>query len=388
MPTKKGSFEPVRDEINEVLLMQTQYTSENSEAMKRRGELVRLELADKLRRIAPELSRAGRIDDLRVTGSDGVGRKAEIPWTRIYSTSRSPHPTAGWYLVFLFSRKGYRAYLSLIQGATRWDGSEFKRRPEAELRSRSSWARDTLQHSGSLPSRWKSDILLGGRRGGLGDAYALGNVLAVAYDRDSVPEDATIRQDLIQAMDWLGTLYEKEEEGLYVPGDDAPELVDAENAIAAISGQGARSHQGRLLSAAERRAIERRAVDVTTAHLAGLGYGVDDVGDTESYDLHARRPDNELKVEVKGTTSTGTDILLTRNEVLLHRSAYPNNALAVVHSVHLDRSASQPRASGGVLIFEHPWKLDESRLSPIAYRYSRDSAPTDPPEFSVRIVQA
>jgi hypothetical protein len=60
---------------------------------------------------------------------------------------------------------------------------------------------------------------------------------------------------------------------------------------------------------------------------------------------------------------------LTRNEVSVHRVEYPNNALAVVRNITLDRSGDQPIAAGGELVLVMPWKIDEGGLVPIAYDY-------------------
>jgi hypothetical protein len=128
---------------------------------------------------------------------------------------------------------------------------------------------------------------------------------------------------------------------------------------------------GPRLTAAERRVIEHHAVSVATAHFESLGYVVEDVGDYESYDLHATRADEVLVVEVKGTTTDGSDIVLTRNEVALHNRAYPLNALAIVRSILLTRAESDEAIpSGGELSVVMPWALDEDRLTPLAYSYS------------------
>ncbi len=49
---------------------------------------------------------------------------------------------------------------------------------------------------------------------------------------------------------------------------------------------------------------------------------------------------------------------------------YPHNALAIVHSIVLDRSVEPPVASGGVLVVEQPWAIDQTDLVPISYKYS------------------
>ena len=60
-------------------------------------------------------------------------------------------------------------------------------------------------------------------------------------------------------------------------------------------------------------------------------------------------------------------MVLTRNEGNLHRVEHPNNALAVVRNITLDRSGDQPVASGGELVLVMPWEINEGGLSPIAY---------------------
>ena len=95
-----------------------------------------------------------------------------------------------------------------------------------------------------------------------------------------------------------------------------------------------------------------------------------DVGDKESFDVLATRGDNTVKVEVKGTTSNGTEIVLTRNEVKLHKDDHPANALAIVSHIQLHRHDDGPTATGGKLDLTMPWEVDDARLEPIAYRYS------------------
>ncbi|MFC8522538.1 MULTISPECIES: MrcB family domain-containing protein [Micrococcaceae] len=359
----------MRDEIQEILLLQKNYSAANTDAMQRRGTLVRRGLPAKIREHIANVSSEGRIDDFRVEGSDGIGRKTEIPWVRVHSKVFSPKPTSGWYAVYLFSSRGERAYLSLIQGTTYWNGGEFKPRPKNELVSRVQWARESLGFAETPPEGWTFDMRLDGRPGGLGDGYELGSVVAAEYPVSTLPQDEDLVKRLAQATTWLETLYGLEDDGFFVPGDTAPEVADGHTAIENMAGKNRRG-QGFLLTAAERRAIESRAVDEATRHFEELGYVVKDVSGRQSYDLHVSKQDCELMVEVKGTTSRATDIFLTRNEVRLHLDAYPRNALAIVHSIILDRTGDEPKASGGMLDVKQPWQLDEGRLTPMAYRYS------------------
>ncbi len=73
-----------------------------------------------------------------------------------------------------------------------------------------------------------------------------------------------------------------------------------------------------------------------------MGYVVEDVGKTVSYDLRATKAGFVVKVEVKGTTSNGSEIVLTRNEVDVHKNDYPANALAIVRYIQLHRHNGEP----------------------------------------------
>jgi hypothetical protein len=357
----------MRDAIQEVLLWQTEYSSKGTEAMNRRGELVKREFADELRQLVPEMSPLVSVDDLRVQGKDGSGSRTEIPWTRVYTYSRSPSASAGWYLVFLFSAKGDRAYLSLNQGTTQWDAGGWRAQPLSELSTRTNWARDVLSDHFEFPARWTTEMHLDNEVSELGTLYELGNVISVEYPIDDVPADTQIEADLVTSAPWLGRIYELGDEGLYVPGN-SPEVADGVSVIDAISTPRRQGKRLRL-SAAENKAIEQRAVEVTRAHFEKLGFVTQDVGLTESYDIHASMDAQELKIEVKGTTSDGSDVVLTSNEVDLHLAGHPNNALAIVRHIRLLRDEANPTAVGGELELEMPWQIDPARLQPIAYRY-------------------
>jgi MrcB-like, N-terminal domain/Domain of unknown function (DUF3883) len=356
----------VREAIQEVLLWQTEYTSKVTEAMQRRGELVRREFADQLRDLLSELTPLVGVDDLRVQGKDGSGSRNEIPWTRIYSHSRSPRASAGWYLVFLFSAAGDRAYLSVNQGTTQWDAGGWRAQPLSDLSARTAWAREVLSDV-DFPLRWTTDMKLDNRVSDLGTQYELGNVTSVEYPIDEVPSDDQIEFDLKTCAPWLGRIYELGDEGLYVPGN-SPEVADGVSAIESLTTP-RRPRRPQRLSAAENKAIEKRAVDVTCAHFQQLGFITKDVGATESYDVNASKDGVEIRIEVKGTTSDGSDVVLTANEVDLHTSHHPQNALAIVRHIHLVRDSEAPTATDGELVLEMPWQIDPHRLQPIAYRY-------------------
>jgi hypothetical protein len=148
----------------------------------------------------------------------------------------------------------------------------------------------------------------------------------------------------------------------------SPEVSDAIAAVESVSNP--RRKFGRRFTAEENAAIEERAAVVTREYFeTELGYETVDVGKHESYDVRASKGQEVVKIEVKGTTTDGASVVLTRNEVNLHRVEHPHNALAVVRNITLDRSGDRPVASGGELVPVMPWQINEDGLSPIAYDY-------------------
>jgi hypothetical protein len=355
----------VRAEFEEVMLLQMEYSATNTEAMRRRGELVRHVIPSLLKPWLESLSLAARIEGLQVEGGDGIGRKAEIPWVRVFSPRRSPRATQGWYLVYLFSALGDRVYLTLNQG-TRLPGGDAAR-PPSELRNHVDWAISALDLEQGALAPWRRMISLDARTD-TGRGYEVGNVIAREYLLDGLPPIEDLIEDLRQAAEWLGELYRVVDIQWDNGVPASPELVEARAGMDAIAGRKPR-RWGPRLSATERKEIELRAVAVATAHLERLGFDVVDVGAWESFDLLARRGTETLFVEVKGTTSSGASVVLTRNEVALHREVFPSNALMVVSGICLANAGGEPVASGGVLRILWPWEVEDNRLTPVAFEY-------------------
>lgn len=105
--------------------------------------------------------------------------------------------------------------------------------------------------------------------------------------------------------------------GTYMPQNSSPEVADAIDAVESVI-HPRRKFGGARFTAAENKAIEERAVRVTRDHFEKeLGYATEDVGATRPYDVHATKGPEVVKVEVKGTTTEGAEVVLTRNEVML-----------------------------------------------------------------------
>jgi hypothetical protein len=146
--------------------------------------------------------------------------------------------------------------------------------------------------------------------------------------------------------------------------DDALALVADE----VLSREGSARRQGFGLKPDERKAVETHAMAVARQHFEALGWDVIDTSSGNCYDLACRKGSRELRVEVKGTTGAGENVLLTRNEVA-HARTFPDLALVVVSRIELSRGAA-PSASGGSKRVEEPWRIDMGELSPLAYEYS------------------
>jgi hypothetical protein len=151
----------------------------------------------------------------------------------------------------------------------------------------------------------------------------------------------------------------------------SPEVVDALELTRVAAGKRT-SGQGRRADATERRAIELRAMEVAVEFLRGVGWSVDDVSLYRPYDLHCRRGDEDLRVEVKGTTADGRVVLLTPGEVRHAREHHAAVALVVVSKIGLSTpGGGTPTATGGELELVHPWDVDAGELRPTGYEYRR-----------------
>ena len=371
----------MQSELERVLGFQPRWSSDKTREMDARGKLVRDEIPRSLKVRLAEFLRTMPDDmkDFAVEGSDGIGRKSETPWVRIYSRARSPRATGGWYLVYLFDAFGDGLYLSINQGTTKWTNGETKKRPWAQLDERVNWARSAIEKFVSPNIGLLEDIDLPTRKSPLAAGYERGNVFSIRYDGGAVPDDARLLDDFTYMCQLLSHLYSAADSTAFVPGDSTPELDDAV-LLGEIAAGTRRLQRGYRLTHEERVAIETRAVQLVIEYLRTLGYATRDVGSTRSYDIHAKRGDEDLYVEVKGTVSKGTDVVLTRNEVALHTANFPATMLAVVSSIRLDRSGAKVIARQGSLSIYHPWMPVAENLQPLTFAYSI------PPEPSERIV--
>jgi hypothetical protein len=145
------------------------------------------------------------------------------------------------------------------------------------------------------------------------------------------------------------------------------ELLDAVIKAYARSGQG-----GFQPDPDARRAVEQRAMDAATAHYGGPGAVCDDHL-TCSYDLAVGNGAAKRYIEVKGTTGSGDDVLLTAGEVNWARSHA--SVLFILHGIKLTKSGGKWKATGGTPRVIDPWVPRDADLRALAYTYRVPPAP-------------
>lgn len=149
-----------------------------------------------------------------------------------------------------------------------------------------------------------------------------------------------------------------------------PNATAVETVVEIAAGRYRGRGQGFLISHAMRNAIELYAVQWAVRHYELRGWAVADVGGTESFDLLCTRAGDSLHVEVKGTTTAGESVILTRNEVLHSQDPDTEVELFVVTDIHVNEPTSEhPFASGGVARVRTRWVAEEDDLTPVGYHY-------------------
>lgn len=121
-----------------------------------------------------------------------------------------------------------------------------------------------------------------------------------------------------------------------------------------------------------KKAIEMRAVRQAIGLYEGSGYNVEDVGADRSYDLLARRGDEERHIEVKGSQGYVQKVILTRNEVT-HANDYGFTDLVVVADILWERHLDGSITTGDGTMSVYPdWRPSPENLKPLSYEYFLD----------------
>ncbi|GGZ71957.1 hypothetical protein GCM10008101_27740 [Lysobacter xinjiangensis] len=337
--------------------------------MQERGNLIRSRLTQEVRDRLPTLRQAFDpvFDDLAVEGSDGIGRKTEAPWVRLYSNAMSPTARAGFYIVLHFAADGSAFFVTVGCGSTIWSGGDLRPISDEELKAKTSWARSVVEQ------RWGSlapftDTIALGARASLPRTFEKATAFAQRIPVEDV-DGTDLNAVLFACGQRLSEIYLAQLDQKDVsPGDrDALELATVVQPLRRRT-----RAQGYGLTAPERKAVELRAMLLATEFLESQGFTCHDKSAAESYDILAQRTGEFLKIEVKGTTSDLCDsILMTQNEVNLHNREKGRTGLVIVSRIKLDRDSEPPVASGGVLEAILRWDIDQWKLEPVAFQVRR-----------------
>ncbi len=344
--------------------------------MQRRGILVRVTLRqlieNHLEEIEPIFSSAGYA--AKVEGKDGVGRKVESAWVRLFDDLMSPSATQGWYVVLHFSRLGQYFYLTLGCGATTFKDGSLHPIATAVLESRIAWARALPTTAGFDARRFSDKVELHGND--LSRQFERAIAYARRYEIADFDEP-DFWSDVRALSKRLTTIYDFQRQGSD-PAAISQEVEFLQSAIAETISptKTAQKGQGRGLSGPERFAVERRAMDVTYEGLIDAGFNrIVDTSDKESYDFKGEKDGKEWLIEVKGTTGQSADLfLLTAAELRLHRARKGDTILAMVSNIQLVRTGGI-KAIDGVLLIEMPWDPDAWTFEPTAFRATRGENP-------------
>jgi hypothetical protein len=235
---------------------------------------------------------------------------------------------------------------------------------DQELQRRTGWARDRIRaKAGSLEPF--TDTIQLGAKAPLPRTFEKATAIAKRLPVESLNE-VEIETLLIQAAEMLRFLYMAQSTGADLSAQD---LLEFEVESLSRPNQAAAMGQGLMLSAKARRAVELRAMLVAGAALKAQGFTVEDVSSNSPFDILAKRGAEIVKVEVKGTTSMGGDvIMMTKNEVKIHRDEKGATTLCVVSGIELTRTNGELTASGGSLKQHDAWDIDLWDITPLSYQ--------------------
>jgi hypothetical protein len=351
--------------------LQPKWTSKNTPEMEERGVLVRKSLVHALGEYEERFKNAlGKYaSEWHLYGRDGSGPKTEAPWIRACSRLMSPSATQGFYMVVHFAADGSAVFVTIGHGSNNWhaNGSLTPYKPAklAEITERG--RRILTEACGSLEP-FIDRISLGAKNSGP-ENFERATVCAKRIPVEQLTDDLFIGY-IVRALEMLAVIYDGVTLGAC---QDAAMLDqrDVDNFSNPL--KKSKSGQGFGASAADRKAIEICAMKQAELWLKSNKFShIKDCSGEESYDFAAKRDNKTWIIEVKGTTADSADaILMTANEVELHKSKKGMSVLIIVSGIRLDRSITPCLASGGNVWADVGWDINKWGLVPTAYRVSK-----------------
>ena len=210
-----------------------------------------------------------------------------------------------------------------------------------------------------LPLKYREHKVPAGKKGAFGRA----NIVYLSDEKG-------IQRNLSdEKFKWIANAID------YVKNYEGPNLLsdpfyDAENEIENIYDTFQVNHtgQGFNIDPKLRKEIEKYSVDKASSYFESKGFTVKNVGKFKSFDLECTKDGNILHVEVKGTQTTGANVILTRNEV--KNAKTHTTALYIVHSIEVNKSRRRYVLSNGIERVFNPWEIsNQGKLRPLSYSY-------------------
>lgn len=359
----------IRNILKRICELQANYSSSNTPEMQERGELIRDHLANEIRNRLQFLQKLTDplFDDLAVEGSDGIGRKTEAPWVRLFSKTMSPNPREGFYIVIHFAADGSAVFVTIGCGSTIWRAGSLRPVSDQELLARTSWAKKVIMDKWGTTDPF-NDLMKLGAVAPLPRTFEKATSVAKRVNIDQI-DVFDFDKLFADAVKRLGEIYLAQIDNRDISlGDQiSDEIISISKPLRKRS-----NRQGFSLTGPQRKAVELQAMSLAIRYLEGIGYVCKDTSGSESYDILATLGDEQLKIEVKGTTSDFCDsIVMTKNEVELHRAEKGVTGLIIVSKIFLDKSKDIPEASGGTLEVLLHWDIDIWATDPIAFQLTR-----------------
>ena len=137
---------------------------------------------------------------LRTRFSTGQGNWARVPWIAVMDERITTSTQSGVYCVYLFREDGTGVYLTLAQGVTEPQRRLGAAAGKAELRTLANKVRASLGHLLAMGFSTADDIDLH-TGAGLGSDYETSTIAYKLYERDSVPDDQALFDDLAALVD-------------------------------------------------------------------------------------------------------------------------------------------------------------------------------------------
>lgn len=125
--------------------------------------------------------------------------------------------------------------------------------------------------------------------------------------------------------------------------------------------------QGYSSDPAYRRAVESYSMNRAIEHYANMGV-VKDTSKENPYDLLVEGS-NPFTVEVKGTSSDGSCILLTRNEVFHNQEHSPATELFILRKIKVSRNGENVVCEDGEPFIIQAWSPKNDDLFPTQFEY-------------------